>query len=124
MPAKVQAPFDALIGAFRACSTRMAQLLKAHAGSVEKTPLIKIELSQGKKRRLYLVSPADAVAIEAILERLDGRSSDEDFFDADVFYPHLKDPIKGPATSFYGIRLRHGLTQKQMAEKIGVSQKV
>src|ERR1700730_2303136 len=88
----------------------------------EKTPLIKIEVSQGKKRRLYLVSPADAVAIEAILERLDGRSSDEDFIDADVLYPHLKDPIKGPATSFHGIRLRHGLTQKQMAEKIGVSQ--
>jgi DNA-binding XRE family transcriptional regulator len=87
-----------------------------------KTPLIKIEVSQGKKRKLYLVSAADAAAVEAILGRLDDRSSDSDYVDADVVYPHLKDPIKGPAASFHGIRLRHGLTQKQMAEKIGVSQ--
>ena len=87
-----------------------------------KAPLIKIEVSQGKKRKLYLISPADAAAVEAILGRLDDRSSDESYIDADVLYPHLKDPIKGPATSFHGIRLRHGLTQKQMAEKIGVSQ--
>jgi DNA-binding XRE family transcriptional regulator len=87
-----------------------------------KTPLIKIEVSQGKKRKLYLVSAADAAAVEVILGRLNDRSSDEDYVDAEVLSPHLKDPIKGPATSFHGIRLRHGLTQKQMAEKIGVSQ--
>jgi len=87
-----------------------------------KTHLIKIEVSQGKKRKLYLVSPEDAAAVEAILGRLDNRASDEDYVDADVLYPHLKDPIQGPATSFHGIRLRTGLTQKQMAEKIGVSQ--
>lgn len=88
----------------------------------EKMPLTKIEVSQGKKRKLYLVSTADAAAVEVILARLDERSSDEDYIDSDVLYPHLRDPIKGPAASFHGIRLRHGLTQKQMAEKIGVSQ--
>jgi DNA-binding XRE family transcriptional regulator len=87
-----------------------------------KTPLIKIEVSQGKKRKLYLVSASDAAAVEAILIRLDESASDEDFVDASVLYPHLKDPIQGPAASFHGIRLRHGLTQKQMAHKIGVSQ--
>ena len=87
-----------------------------------KTPLIKIEVSRGKKRKLYLVSPADAAAVEAILGRFEERASDTDFIDADVLYPDLNDPIKGPAISFHGVRLRHGLTQKQMAEKIGVSQ--
>lgn len=90
--------------------------------AAEKTPLIKIEVSKGRKRKLYLVSQADATAIEAVLARMDERTSDDDFIDAGELFPHLKDPVKGPAASFLGIRLRHGFTQKQMAEKIGVTQ--
>lgn len=49
----------------------------------EKMPLTKIEVSQGKKRKLYLVSTTDAAAAEVILARWDERSSDDDYIDSD-----------------------------------------
>ena len=87
-----------------------------------KTPLIKIEVSQGRRRKLYLVSKEDAAAVEAVLARMDESEVDENFVDARELYPHLTDPVKGPAASFLGTRLRLGLTQKEMAEKIDVTQ--
>jgi DNA-binding XRE family transcriptional regulator len=89
---------------------------------VVKTPLIKIEITEGKKQKLYLVSKDEAHAVETILKSLDERGSEDGFIAAEDLYPDLKDPIKGPAISFHGIRLRHNLTQKQMATKIGISQ--
>ena len=90
--------------------------------TVAKVRLIKIEISEGKKRSLYLVRKEAASAFVTLLKRLDESSENEDFVDAEDLYPKLKDPVAGPAISFHGMRLRHGLTQKQMAEKIGVSQ--
>lgn len=87
-----------------------------------KMPLTKIEITEKGKSKLYLVSKEEARAVETILKSLDERGSDGDFIAAEDLYPELKDPIKGPALSFHGIRLRHGLTQKQLAEKIGISQ--
>jgi DNA-binding XRE family transcriptional regulator len=87
-----------------------------------KMRLIKIEITEGKKQKLYLVSKAQAHAVETILKSLDERGNDNDFVAAEDLFPEINDPVKGPALSFHGIRLRHGLTQKQMAEKIGVSQ--
>lgn len=48
--------------------------------------------------------------------------TDDEFIDARELYPELVDPIRRAATAFHGVRLRLGLTQKQMAEKIGLSQ--
>lgn len=88
-----------------------------------KTPLIKIEISEGKKRSLYLVPKEAAGALATLLKSLDESSgSNADFMDADELYPELNDSVKGPAISFHGVRLRMGFTQKQMAEKIGISQ--
>ena len=87
-----------------------------------KTPLIKIEVTQGRRRKLYLVSKEDATAVEAVLARMDESDAGDEYADARELYPHLADPIKGPAASLLGTRLRLGLTQKQMAAKLEVSQ--
>lgn len=41
---------------------------------------------------------------------------------ATELFPDLSDPKKTPGIALRGVRYRLGLTQKQMAEKIGVSQ--
>src|SRR6185312_13196900 len=85
-----------------------------------KTPLIKIEVGEGKKRKLYLVHKKTAAAVEMILNRLD--ESDEGSVQASELFPDLGDPQKTPGIALRGVRLRMGMTQKQMAEKIGVAQ--
>ena len=88
--------------------------------AVAKTPLIKIEVSEGKKRKLYLVSEENAHAVETLLGHLD--ESNESSIPATELFPNLADPKKTPGIALRGIRLRLELTQKQMAEKIGVTQ--
>lgn len=89
-----------------------------------KMPLIKIEISRGKKRRLYLVPKSAANAVATLLDGLDESdpATDDDSIDATELYPDLKDQTKRAAIVFQGIRLRQGLTQKQMAERIGITQ--
>ena len=86
-----------------------------------KTPLIKIEITEGKKRRLYLVTKDAAHAVATLLNGLD-EGDQEDSLDARELYPELNDPVSRAAIAFHGTRLRLGLTQKQMADKIGLSQ--
>lgn len=83
-----------------------------------KTRLIKIEITEGKKHRLYLVPKDAAYAVATLLEGFDEDRS----VDARKLYPELNDPAKRVAISFHGTRLRLGLTQKQMAEKLDLSQ--
>lgn len=86
-----------------------------------KTRLIKIEITEGKKHRLYLVPKGAAHAVATLLEGFD-EGDEDDSVDARELYPELNDPVKRVAIAFHGARLRLGLTQKQMAEKIGLSQ--
>jgi DNA-binding XRE family transcriptional regulator/predicted DNA-binding antitoxin AbrB/MazE fold protein len=85
-----------------------------------KTPLIKIEFSEGKKRKRYLISEESVQAVKTILNQLD--KSKEDFIDATELFPDLGDPKKTPGIALRGVRHRFGYTQKKMAEKIGVTQ--
>lgn len=85
-----------------------------------KMPLIKIEISEGKKKKLYLVPKDAAQAVETLLGQLD--ESNEGFIDAAELFPNLADPTKTPGIALRGVRLRLDLTQKEMAAKIGVSQ--
>ncbi|MGE4233892.1 MAG: helix-turn-helix domain-containing protein [Bacteriovoracia bacterium] len=85
-----------------------------------KTRLIKIEISEGKKTKLYLVPKEAAQAVETILNQLD--ESDEGSIPATDLFPDLADAKKTPGIALQGIRLRLNLTQKEMAEKIGVTQ--
>ncbi|MBI2606134.1 MAG: helix-turn-helix transcriptional regulator [Deltaproteobacteria bacterium] len=88
-----------------------------------KMRLTKIEISEGKKRKLYLVPKEAAEAVATLLGGFDERQNeDEGPIDAFDLYPHLKDPVKRAATVFQGIRLRHGLTQKEMGDKLGLHQ--
>ena len=84
-----------------------------------KMHLIKIEITEGKKQRLYLV-PKDAA--QAVATLLKGFDKAEKSIDARELYPELNDPVKRAAIAFHGTRLRLGLTQKEMAEKLGLSQ--
>ncbi|MCB0379472.1 MAG: helix-turn-helix transcriptional regulator [Bdellovibrionales bacterium] len=87
---------------------------------VVKTPLIKIEVTEGKKRKLYLVSAKSAHAVETLLGQLD--ESEEGSIPATELFPNLGDPKKTPGIALRGVRLRLDMTQKEMADKIGVSQ--
>lgn len=88
-----------------------------------KMRLTKIEISEGKNRKLYLVTKKAAEAIAILLGGFDEKKNKgESSIDAFDLYPHLKDPVKRAATVFHGIRLRHSLTQKEMGEKLGLHQ--
>jgi len=89
-----------------------------------KTPLTKIEISEGKRRKLYLVPREAGQAVSTLLEGFRGRGEEgqSDWIDSLALYPDLKDPVKRAATVFHGIRLRHGLTQKEMGKKLGLHQ--
>ncbi len=84
-----------------------------------KTPLVKIQVNEGKKRKLYLVSKDAAHAVEALLGRLD-ESEGGGSIPATELFPDLKDSQKTPGIALRGVRLRLGLTQKQMSEKTGI----
>lgn len=87
---------------------------------VVKAPLIKIEVNEGKKRKLYLVPKDMANAVEMLLGKLD--ESNEGFIPATDLFPDLADPKKTPGIALRGVRLRLELTQKEMAKKIRVTQ--
>jgi len=85
---------------------------------VAKAPLIRIEVSEGKKSKLYLVSQKTGHAVSALLHQLD----ENNFISAADIFPDLADPKKTPGIALNGVRLRLNLTQKEMAKKIGVTQ--
>lgn len=87
---------------------------------VVKMPLIKIEIVEGNKRKLYLVSPESAQAVQTLLGQLDKTTGDS--IPATELFPDLADPKKTPGIALRGVRLRLDLTQKEMAKKIDVSQ--
>ena len=53
---------------------------------------------------------------------LDHSTGDTDSIPAELALPELYDPVLGPARVLKGFRYREGLTQKQLAEKLGVRQ--
>lgn len=88
--------------------------------ALAKTPRIKIEFTDGKSRRLYLVPRETALIVRDILESAE--TKDDDFVSAQEIFPDLADPKKTPGIALRGVRLRLGLNQKAMAGRIGVSQ--
>ncbi|OFZ80874.1 MAG: hypothetical protein A2583_04630 [Bdellovibrionales bacterium RIFOXYD1_FULL_53_11] len=88
-----------------------------------KMRLTKIEISAENKSKLYLVPKETAQAVSTLLDGYSEKNEEEKgTIDATDLYPHLKDPIRRIATVFQGIRLRSGLTQKEMGKKIGIHQ--
>jgi DNA-binding XRE family transcriptional regulator len=85
-----------------------------------KMRLIKIEISEGKKTKLYLVPKSAANAVATLLDGLE--ESGEGSVPAEDIFPNLKDPSKHPMITFRGIRAKTGLTQKEIAERLEIAQ--
>jgi DNA-binding XRE family transcriptional regulator len=86
-----------------------------------KMRLIEISIRDGAKRKLFLVPLNKANAIEVLLK---DEPQDEDgaFVEAGKVFPDLRDPEKRPFITFRGIRAKTGLTQEELAERLGISQ--
>ncbi|MGK5090341.1 helix-turn-helix transcriptional regulator [Bdellovibrionota bacterium FG-2] len=82
---------------------------------------IEIAIRSGSKRRLFLVSEEKARAIETLLTETPG-SKDSEFIDLGEVFPDLNNPDKLPAITFRGIRAKTGLTQKEVAERLAITQ--
>jgi DNA-binding XRE family transcriptional regulator len=85
-------------------------------------PTIKVTIQVGgAKPHLYEVPKK---AAQEILTLAHNASSDEDeqWVPIENVLPKIDDPIKGPATALRGARHRDGLTQVELAKKLGVTQ--
>jgi DNA-binding XRE family transcriptional regulator len=84
-----------------------------------KTPLIRVELTEGKTRHTCFLTKE---GLQKVRKLLDSIPDDEIWYPIEQAFPEIADPLKGPGISLRGVRHRLGLTQKEMAKKIGVSQ--
>ena len=82
---------------------------------------IEIAIRNGTKRKLFLVSQEKAQAIETLLREPTPNPGDE-LVDIGEVLPNLNDPEKLPAITFRGIRAKTGLTQKEVADRLGITQ--
>lgn len=85
-----------------------------------KMHLIEITIRDGTKRKLFLVPSEKANAIETLIKEAPG--SENDLIDAGEVFPDLRDPEKRPFIVFRGIRAKTGLTQEEVAERLGITQ--
>ena len=81
---------------------------------------IEISIRSGTKKKLFLVSEEKAQAIETLLKEVP--SDNDDLMDIGEVFPDLNNPEKLPAISFRGIRAKSGLTQKEIADRLGITQ--
>jgi DNA-binding XRE family transcriptional regulator len=82
---------------------------------------IEIAIRSGTKRKLFLVSEEKAHAIETLLKDA-SPSDDDELVDIGSVFPHLSDSTQLPAITFRGIRAKTGLTQKEVAERLDITQ--
>lgn len=82
---------------------------------------IEIAIRSGTRRKLFLVSDEKAQAIEILLKETHSVST-EKMVDIGEVFPNLNDPEKLPAITFRGIRAKTGLTQSEVAERLGITQ--
>ncbi len=82
---------------------------------------IEIAIRSGSKRRLFLVSEEKARAIETLLTDTPASKGSE-YIDIGEVFPDLNNPEKLPAITFRGIRAKTGLTQKEVAERLAITQ--
>lgn len=77
-------------------------------------------------RDQYIVPQKIIREVEALLRKARMKTieemDDDDWIPAHVVFPDLRDPIKRPAKYLRGIRMREGLTQTELAKKMGIKQ--
>jgi len=82
---------------------------------------IEIAIRSGTKRKLFLVSEEKAQAIETLLKD-SPEEKESELIDIGEVFPDLNNPEKLPSITFRGIRAKTGLTQKEVAERLGITQ--
>ena len=87
-----------------------------------KTRLIEISIRDGAKKKLFLVPLDKASAIETLIKDTPKNIEADDFMDIGEVFPDIHDPEKRRFIIFRSIRTKTGLTQVQLAERLGISQ--
>ena len=82
---------------------------------------IEIAIRSGTKRKLFLVSEEKAHAIETLLKE-PLSSKDDELVEIGTVLPNLNDSEKHRVITFRGIRAKTGLTQNEVAERLGITQ--
>lgn len=85
-----------------------------------KMRLIEIAIRDGTKRKLFLVPLEKARAIEILIQ--ESPKDDEESIDAGEIFPDLRDPERRRFVTFRGLRAKTGLTQEELAVRLGISQ--
>lgn len=87
-----------------------------------KTRLIEITFRDGAKKKLFLVPFEKASAIETLIKDLPRNEKGDELMDIGEIFPDIRDPEKRRFIVFRSIRTKTGLTQEQLAERLGISQ--
>ena len=87
-----------------------------------KTRLIEISIRDGARKKLFLVPLEKASAIETLIKEVPRNHAGDALMDISDAFPQLRDPEKRPFIVFRSIRTKTGLTQEQLAERLGISQ--
>jgi len=87
-----------------------------------KMRLIEISIRDGAKKKLFLVSSDKASAIETLIKDVPRNEGGDPLMDVSEIFPDMLDPEKRRFFVFRSIRTKTGLTQEQLAERLGISQ--
>ena len=87
-----------------------------------KMRLIEIAIRDGAKKKLFLVPLDKASAIETLIKDVPRNDEGNELMDIGEVFPALRDPEKRRFIVFRGIRTKTGLTQEQLAMRLGISQ--
>jgi DNA-binding XRE family transcriptional regulator len=74
----------------------------------------------GRRSQTFVLPQERNVELKKLLHTMQGLG--EEFIPAEKVFPELFDPVKGPATSLRGLRYREKLTQKKLADMVGILQ--
>ena len=82
-----------------------------------------VNIKMGTKTYSYRLSKEMADSIKRILENIvKNYDTDEETVSMDEAFPEMKDPKIRIATMFRGLRFKNNLTQKELAERLGLDQ--
>lgn len=92
-------------------------------GAAKKRRIDAVEITIGKSRpRLFLVPKEKAQGLVQVLKEFEISDNTTGFVEVNEVFPELADDKKRPAAALRGARLKEGLSQVALAEKLGVTQ--
>lgn len=75
----------------------------------------------GRRPQTFVFSSDRKSEVKKLLTRMQ-RMDEDDSIPAEEVLPEAFDPVKGPAMALRGLRHREGVSQKQLAERLGIRQ--